>query len=212
MSSGQERITALLHEHPIISGMITRRQLEIVLSHLHQVLEAQVHGAVVELGCCMGTTSLFIRRLLDARESRRRFIVYDSFLGLPAKRAEDESLDGSIVREGSCKCEREVLLANFHQAGLRPPEIREGWFRALPARSYPESIAFAFLDGDFYQSIWDSLNIVYPRLSRGGVIVMHDYSSLMLPGVERACSEFLRGKAEEGHVTKQELIGAFHKR
>lgn len=211
MSSGKDSIKALLDRHAVISGMITRRQLELVLTHLQAVLDVNIEGAIVELGCCMGTTSLFIRRLLNQHATPRCFHVYDSFLGLPAKRAEDESLDGSVVRPGSCKSDQTVLLANFREAGLVAPEIHKGWFGDIPADCYPERIAFAFLDGDFYDSIWDSLDIVYPRLSRGAVVVLHDYRSPMLPGVARASADFLRDKAEKDSVIEEELIGVFRK-
>ena len=59
----------------------------------------------------------------------------------------------------------------------------------------PEKIAFAFLDGDFYESIKDSLRLVIPKMSRDGVIIVHDYTNLALPGVKRAVDECLLGKS-----------------
>jgi O-methyltransferase len=56
----------------------------------------------------------------------------------------------------------------------------------LEAEDLPDKIAFAFLDGDFYESIRDSLRLVGPRMSEGGVIVVHDYTNPALPGVRKA--------------------------
>ena len=58
----------------------------------------------------------------------------------------------------------------------------------------PIQIAFAFIDGDFYQSIKVSLSIVERRMMPGGIIVIHDYNNPALPGVAKAVDEWLVGK------------------
>ena len=55
----------LLAKYPIISNQIDAQGLGVVLSQLENVLAAGVDGAVVELGCYRGSTSLFIRRVLQ---------------------------------------------------------------------------------------------------------------------------------------------------
>ncbi len=55
----------------------------------------------------------------------------------------------------------------------------------------PEKIAFAFLDGDFYDSIRDSLKLVLPRVQQGGVIIVDDYAREALPGAAKAVHELL---------------------
>ena len=77
------------------------------------------------------------------------------------------------------------------------PRIVKGWFCDLGESDLPSLISFAFLDGDFYESIRDSLRLVGPRMSRGGVIVVHDYTNPALPGVRKAVEEG-KGKLGEG--------------
>jgi O-methyltransferase len=68
----------------------------------------------------------------------------------------------------------------------------------------PEQISFAYLDGDLYDSIKLSLESVYPRLSPGAICLIDDYADPAvfpeawneLPGVKRACDDFLAGKPE----------------
>lgn len=71
--------------------------------------------------------------------------------------------------------------------------IEKAWFSDLTHDDFPERIAFAFLDGDFYESIRDSLKLVGPLMSEDGVLVVHDYSNLALPGVAKAVDEWRRG-------------------
>ncbi len=51
------------------------------------------------------------------------------------------------------------------------------------------------MDGDFYESIIDSLRLVWPKLAIGGVITIDDYQRDALPGVERAVRDFFQDKS-----------------
>jgi O-methyltransferase len=189
-------ISKLVTNHPIISDQIKQPALETVLRHLDRVLTADVEGAVVEFGCYIGTTSLFIRRVLDMDGSERQFHVYDSFAGLPEKTVQDASAAGVDFRAGELSVSRKQLQAEFHKASLRTPFIHKDWFSELSDKEVPDTIAFAFLDGDFYSSMIDSLRLVWPRLSQGGIICIDDYQRETLPGVERAVRDFFQDKPQ----------------
>lgn len=185
-----------LRGQPIISDQISRAGLETVLIELEKTLARSVPGAIVEFGCYIGTTSLFIRRVLDsARQSgTREFHVYDSFEGLPEKSRQDSSAAGVAFEAGKLYVSKKEFIQQFKSANLRLPTVHKGWFSTLSAEEMPEPIAFAFLDGDFYESIIDSLKLVWPRMSNGGTIVIDDYKREALPGVERAINDFFQGK------------------
>jgi O-methyltransferase len=186
-----------LDTYPIVSDQIKRPALEVVLGGLEQALDKGVEGDIVEFGCYVGTTSLFVRRVLDARDEsdKRAFYVYDSFEGLPEKASQDTSAAGIYFKEGELAVSKKQFLHEFHKANLKPPITHKVWFNEVADRQLPEKIAFAFLDGDFYESIRDSLKLVWPRLAEGGIIAVDDYKRETLPGVERAVSEFMTGKA-----------------
>lgn len=183
--------------HPIISDQISREGLQVVWRELDSILARKIPGAIVEFGCYIGTTSLFIRRLLDQHDesSKREFHVYDSFDGLPAKTSPDDSPAGLDFTAGKLYVSKRELLQQFRAANLQPPIAHKAWFNELSEHDIPEPIAFAFLDGDFYGSILDSLRLVWPRMSEGSVIVVDDYQREALPGVDRALQDFLRDKS-----------------
>lgn len=184
----------LIQKYPLISNQIDKAQISTILAELEGVLQRGTEGAVVEFGCYIGTTSLFIRRLLDTQKDEREFHVYDSFAGLPPKTAEDESRAGDQFQAGELAISKKEFAAQFKKAGLRPPVIHKGWFSDFTAADVPSQIAFAFLDGDFYQSIKDSIRLVRPRLVPGSTIVIDDYAREALPGVKRAVDELLPGR------------------
>lgn len=184
----------LIKQYPIISRQITNDELAVLLHELEGVLATRVPGDVVELGCYEGTSALFFSRMLQGLAPEKTLYLYDSFAGLPDKTAEDQSASGGAFVSGELKASKARLKHNFTKAGLPVPEIMQGWFYELLPEDMPEQICFAFLDGDFYQSIGDSLELVWPRLAVGGVIVVDDYHNAALPGAKKAVDEFFADK------------------
>lgn len=182
----------LLRTYPIISDQVDERELRVLLRELERLLRAGHQGSVVEFGCYVGTTSLFIRRLLDAYQYAGVFHVYDSFAGLPEKTAQDASAAGEQFVAGELAATRKGFFQQFKKAGLRPPVVHKAWFAELTPQDVPEDIMFAFLDGDYYQSIMDSLRLVAPKLTPDAVLVVDDYANEALPGAARAADAWLQ--------------------
>jgi len=198
-------IDELLSKYPLISDQVDKAQVKVILTELERVLDEGIDGAVVEFGCYIGTTSLFIRRLLDNRGDSREFHVYDSFEGLPAKTAQDASPAGTQFQAGELSVGKKEFTREFQKAGLRPPRIHKAWFDELTDTDVPEKIAFAFLDGDFYESIRDSLRLVLPRMQPGGTIVIDDYAREALPGAAKAVHDVLPPYLSKQLVTSHNL-------
>lgn len=188
-------IPRLIRNFPIISDQISADELAVILRELQRVLQRNVPGAIAEFGCYEGTTSLFVRRLLDlsGQSETREFHVYDSFAGLPEKVGADSSPSGEQFKGGELSVSKKRFIANFKRASLALPDIHKGWFSALTPADVPDEIAFAFLDGDFYESILDSLQLVWPRLAHGGIVTIDDYAREALPGVEKAVADYFHG-------------------
>lgn len=160
-------------------------------------------GDFVELGCYEGDTSLLLAELLrdansgdanSGREDAKRLWIYDSFEGLPAKTDADFSVAGEAFQAGVLAVSKREVKLRFLRAGLPVPVITKGWFSDLTDNDLPPKIAFAFLDGDLYESIRDSLKLVKNKMVDGGIIIIHDYNNPELPGVTKAVDEWLKGR------------------
>lgn len=184
----------ILKTYPIISDQVDAKELRVVLWELETLLQRGVRGNVVEFGCYVGTSSLFIARLLSQYNSGSQYHVFDSFSGLPSKSAYDYSAAGEQFKQGELLATKKQFIANFKKAGLPLPTIHKDWFADINARDVPGDIMFAFLDGDYYQSIKDSLRLITPRLARGAVIVVDDYTSSALPGAAKATDEWVQAR------------------
>jgi O-methyltransferase len=86
------------------------------------------------------------------------------------------------------------FLNNYTKANLPIPIIKKAWFSELKTNDLPLEISFAFLDSDFYESIFDSLELIWPKMQPGSIIVVDDYYNNKLPGVRKAVDSFLSGK------------------
>lgn len=169
-----------------VSNFETKKLLELLAENL------DVDGDVVEFGCYRGDTSLLFERLLEQSAPEKRLWLYDSFEGLPEKSAEDASVAGDAFKAGELLVSKREVVERFKKAGLKVPRIRKGFFEELSDADVPPEICFAFLDGDLYQSIKTSLKLVADKMTKGGVIIIHDYNNPELPGVTRAVDEFVR--------------------
>ena len=155
----------------------------------------------MNLDAIPGDSSILITKLLQTYNSDKKFSVYDSFEGLPAA----HPIDGTIYKEGYCRTSEDVLKENFRAHKLPVPEIHKGWFQDTLPNRLPDRISFAYLDGDFYDSILVSLQHVYPKLTPGAVCLIDDYCDPQinpkgwnrLPGVKKACDEYLVDKPEK---------------
>lgn len=174
----------------LLSDQITQRELAVILRELRRVLATGAPGDVVEFGCYVGTTSVHLADML--RGTQRQLYLYDSFEGLPPKVSQDASPAGLQFVEGELHATKKQLLRNLKQAAVPMPHITKGWFSDVRPADLPQTIAFAFLDGDYYHSILDPLQLIWPRLSSGAVVIVDDYQNEALPGAAKAVDEWLQ--------------------
>jgi len=182
-------VDGLLKKYPIISDQIESDELRVILTVLEKSLDSDIQGDVVEFGCFKGTTSLFIARLLQIKNSPKKFYVYDSFDGLPDKSKEDESPLGVDFKRGELRSTKADFIHNFRRANLSLPIIYKKWFHEVEGHELPSKICFAFLDGDYYKSIRSSLALVMPLMVTSGVVLIDDYDNPALPGARLAVTD-----------------------
>lgn len=205
--SGKISEILTFHNKKVDGSIINHEQIMHLVINLNTVLESNLDGDVVELGCYVGESSKYLRKTLDTNQSDKKLYVYDSFEGLPELSEWEENTGW---RPFTLKTTEDVLVSNFRQNNLNPPDrIVKGWFKDIKQQDLPEKISFAFLDGDFYDSIYDSLVKVYDRMVEGGMIFFHDYLRHDLPGVDAAIRDFFR---ERGiHYDVEEVCGQLGK-
>jgi hypothetical protein len=133
-------------------------------------------GDMAELGVYRGGSA----RVICAACPHKLLHLFDTFAGLPA---DDDDLQG-FHRQGQFAAELGEVQS--YLAGLKVT-YHVGTFPNMPL---PDArFSLIHLDADLYQSTTAALAYFWPRMVRGGALVLDDYRWHHCPGVARAVEE-----------------------
>lgn len=196
--------------------MTSDERMYSVFQAARYVAQAAIAGDVVECGVWRGGSSMMsaLTLLADEPEGERRFWLYDTFEGMPAPGENDSGFHGEDAvdkwernQSGDinqwCYAPFEDVQANMLATGLtgdRIELVRGLVEETIPARM-PEKIAVLRLDTDWYESSYHELIHLFPRLSRGGVLILDDYGHW--EGVRKAVDRYL--SEQEIHLLLQRI-------
>lgn len=144
-----------------------------------------VPGAVAELGVYKGELAALINELYPDR----RLYLFDTFKGFDERDVEKELRDNlSFARSGDFQ---DTSMEAVRDRLPYPAQaiFRKGYFPES-AEALEENFAFVSLDADLYNPIYEGLRYFYPRMSRGGYILIHDYNSLQFKGAGNAVRQY----------------------
>lgn len=147
-----------------------------------------IKGNVAELGVYKGNFSKFINRYFKNRKLYM-FDTFEGFLNEKTKRDCDETWQNTLksINETFDNPNWEHMLEEF-----KYPEnciIKKGYFPDS-AEGIEDTFAFVSLDVDVYAGTKSGLEWFWPKLSKGGIIMIHDYNCNNCPGVRKAVDEF----------------------
>ncbi|MEK7612056.1 MAG: TylF/MycF/NovP-related O-methyltransferase [Patescibacteria group bacterium] len=152
-----------------------------------------ISGDVAQVGVFRGGSAELIAEAF--RGNGRTVHLFDTFAGMPKV---DHAID--MHQEGDFALtsleEVKANLREYNNINFYPGTFPE---TAITIRD--NRFAFVYIDVDIYQSTKASLEFFYPRLVRGGFMIIDDYRGKNTPGVEKALREFLHDKPEIPIVT-----------
>lgn len=141
-------------------------------------------GDVVECGVYKGGTAAMMARIIGESGAPKKLFMFDTFCGMPqTDKSRDLHQPGDFADTAAAEVEAFVNAPGIAiiRKGLIPQT-----FAGLESRRF----AFAHVDVDIYQSVVDSLDFIWPRLSPGGFAVFDDYGFPSCPGARQAVDEF----------------------
>lgn len=171
--------------------MVGHRRLDNVQACIEDVLKNNVEGDFIETGAWRGGVTIFMRALLkDHGVTDRNVWVADSFEGLPAPKTKGDGYDLSEVQ--ILKVSIEQVKDNFMKFGLLDDQVKflKGWFCDTLPNAPIQKLAILRLDGDMYSSTMDALKNLYPKVSKGGYVIVDDYYSW--PSCQQAVTDYLQ--------------------
>lgn len=171
------------------SGDITR--LYMLYQNLKALDERQVPGAMAELGVWKGNSAKVLHMISPAR----KLYLFDTFEGFDKRDVEAEStklrVGEKVFTDTSLEAVRAFVGADDGVVYCK------GWFPdTTVAVEKDEKFALVHIDCDLGKPVTAALEFFYPRMSPGGMIIVHDYSSGWWPDVKPAVDGFMQDKPE----------------
>jgi hypothetical protein len=155
-------------------------------------------GHFAEFGVFKGSSFSRFRKIakLFHPDYHRKFLGFDVFGKFPDIDYEPDraELERQFVTDGDTSVTREYLLNLLKEQGLdRNVELIQGDVRhTVPAyidEHQETTFAIVNLDMDLYGPTKETLEHVFPRVARGGVVILDDYEGF--PGAKKAVDEYL---------------------
>jgi len=171
------------------------------------VLKRGLPGDIVECGTWMGGNGMLAAlALLECGERDRRIWLYDTFEGMSRPTSEDVRHDGQSAApiweqhrtagEASkwWQAPYDAVWGNMLSTGYPADRIKlvKGKVEETIPRQVPKRIAVLRLDTDWYSSTRHEMVHLFPRLVRGGVLIVDDYG--WWRGSRQAVDEYLKEK------------------
>ena len=166
-----------------------------------------VPGDIVECGVARGRSLIILSALNKILGLDRQIFGYDSFEGFPEPASQDMSPRNAKKGEyltspsGEYKYTEDFVQTVLSCAGVDHVVIKKGFFDES-LKSHPVyPIALLHLDGDLYEAHKYPLEILFDRVSSGGIIVFDDVldtqADVPFPGARIAVKEFLGDRFDD---------------
>jgi hypothetical protein len=151
-----------------------------------EVQDKNVTGAIAELGVYKGDFSL----VLDRYFPNKKLYLFDTFAGFAEADViydiNNDFSSSKVGHLGDSSVEMVLQRLNNRDQCI----IKKGYFPESAHGLEDEIFAFVSIDTDLYLPTFEGLSFFYPRLSKGGYILIHDYNHKTYTGVKKAVRDF----------------------
>lgn len=187
--------------------MTSASRVRATLQSCEYVIQADIPGDFVECGVWRGGHGILARQIFDNCGSSKQVWMFDTFSGMTPPSPEDSDLKGTSdpvkiftekkINENSsdwCFASIDEVRGNVVSAvgSLSGTNLIEGDVSKTlnQAEHIPDLISILRLDTDWYSSTKLELEVLYPRLVKGGVLIIDDYGKWS--GSKTAVDDFFK--------------------
>ena len=184
-------------------SMTSTARLWAVLQAMQHIGRAKIEGDIVECGVWKGGNLILCGLMARRLGLTRRIWGFDTFEGMAEPKEDDVRIANKesfhahwqkATKDGVtdwCYSPYEEVEQNFRR------EVGGGELKLIKGKvedtltdpnNIPDKIALLRLDTDWYESTKKELDVLYPRLQRGGVLIIDDYG--YWAGAKKAVDEY----------------------
>jgi O-methyltransferase len=168
------------------------------------IYDQKIEGDIVECGVWKGGSMMAIAEtLINLGDTSRYLYLFDTFEGMTPPSKNDVDISGIAAEELLSKSEKTQDTSVWCCAGLdvvkqglgmvNYPKDKihyvQGMVEETIPEHAPEKIALLRLDTDWYESTKHEMEHLFPRLVKGGILIIDDYGHWQ--GARKAVDEYL---------------------
>ena len=187
--------------------MCSKERIQSLQNTLHKI--NNLDGHIVECGTWRGgLAALMLQHILDNKLNKFLFI-YDTFEGMPEpgdKDHPDALRRYSELKDGEysdwCRAGIDIVRDTLRQVTKTYSDrcyLIKGNVENTLEGFGPDSIALCRLDTDWYSSTKVEMEVLYPKVVKGGYIIVDDYTDW--PGCKMAVDEYLSNLDEDYNLS-----------
>jgi len=155
-------------------------QLELLACHLEHF---SIAGHCAEVGVYRGYFAQKIREFLPGR----KLYLFDTFEGFDQRDLDvEQKVSTHSAKDDFSGTSVDAVISIIQGDDII---VRKGFFPGT-AEDSDGPFALVSMDVDLYQPTLEGLRFFFPRMSPGGVILVHDYNNTRYPAVRNAVHEF----------------------
>ena len=186
--------------------MTSTQRLFDLYKTVEYIAKANIPGSIVECGVWQGGSMMLAAlTLLKENQTDRGIYLFDTFEGHPQPLAEhnNDIFGGNGNREwfpGQAKADVSTVTKNMRSTGYPMDNIHlyiglvEQWLPKIDRFIKPKDAPHAIvrLDTDWYETVKIELEILWPRITLGGFLIIDDYGHYF--GQRKAVDEYFANR------------------
>ncbi len=190
--------------------MTTKIRIYNLLQALKYIKQKSIKGDFVECGVWKGGNLILFQKFIEQelKEENRNIFAFDTFEGMSEPDENDVDLKTKISAKdllrkeknkkshlwGECSLESVKVNILENTSTLKNIKFVKGKVEETLDNidNLPQKISILRLDTDWYRSTKKELEVLYEKVSSGGIIIVDDYGHWS--GAKSAVDEFFEGK------------------
>ena len=174
-----------------------------IIQSLKHIKENDIKGDIVECGVWRGGNLILFKKIIDTLNLEKKIFAFDTFQGMPMPSKEDfdlKDIDAGKIYQNYKNKDLKWCFSDIDEVKNNISKFFEDYNKSfnfikgkveetlMYENNLPNKISLLRLDTDFYESTKKELEILYPRLNKGGVLIIDDYGHWK--GSKKAVDEY----------------------
>jgi hypothetical protein len=170
-----------------------------LIKSIDNINKIRLKGDIVECGIWKGGNLFLSKKINDLYNIKRKYYGFDTFDGMPPpgkyedvkfkKIYKNNQFDSFKVPKNDVISYAKIIFNNISEFIFIEGKVEK---TLKDKKNLPKKIALLRLDTDWYDSTKVELDILYPKLIKGGILIIDDYGDMK--GAKKAVDEFFKNK------------------